>query len=104
VLQAVGFAPNTKGYGLESLGVATDLRTGGVVINDVMETAAPGVDAIGDVTAKLMLAHVADAEGSGSRIFVPRKRESPRVRRSHRIRQSHRGSRARGGAHPPDVV
>jgi dihydrolipoamide dehydrogenase len=27
VLQAIGFAPNTKGYGLESLGVATDPRT-----------------------------------------------------------------------------
>jgi dihydrolipoamide dehydrogenase len=63
VLQAIGFAPVTKGYGLENLGVATDDRTGGIVINEVMETTVPGVYAIGDVTAKLMLAHVAEAQG-----------------------------------------
>ena len=63
MLQAIGFAPKTKGYGLERLGVATDPCTGGIVINDVMETTVPGVYAIGDVTAKLMLAHVAEAQG-----------------------------------------
>jgi dihydrolipoamide dehydrogenase len=43
VLQAIGFGPNTNGYGLEKLGVATDPRTGGIVIDDVMETTVPGV-------------------------------------------------------------
>jgi dihydrolipoamide dehydrogenase len=32
--------PNTKGYGLERLGVTTDACTGGIVINDIMETTA----------------------------------------------------------------
>ncbi|OBF26006.1 dihydrolipoyl dehydrogenase [Mycobacterium sp. ACS1612] len=63
VLQAIGFAPRTAGYGLENLGVATDPRTGGIVVDDVMRTTASGVYAIGDVTAKLMLAHVAEAQG-----------------------------------------
>src|SRR5690242_12081640 len=61
VLQAIGFASNTNRYGLERLGVATDPCTGGTVINDVMETAVPGAYAVGDVTAKLMLVHVAEA-------------------------------------------
>ena len=43
VLQAIGFAPNTTGYGLEKLGVATAPHTGGIVINDTMETTVPGV-------------------------------------------------------------
>lgn len=63
VMQAIGFAPKTTGYGLEKLGAAVDPRTGGIVINDVMETTVPGVYAVGDVTAKLMLAHVAEAQG-----------------------------------------
>jgi dihydrolipoamide dehydrogenase len=63
VLQAIGFAPNTTGYGLEMLGVAIDRTTGGIVINDITETNVPGVYAVGDVTAKLMLAHVAEAQG-----------------------------------------
>jgi dihydrolipoamide dehydrogenase len=63
VLQAIGFAPNTTGYGLEHLGVEIDPRTGGIAIDDVMQTSVPGVYAIGDVTAKLMLAHVAEAQG-----------------------------------------
>lgn len=63
VLQAIGFSPRTNGYGLETLGVAVDAHTGGIVVNDLMETTVPGVYAIGDVTAKLMLAHVAEAQG-----------------------------------------
>jgi len=63
VLQAIGFAPVTEGYGLASLGVAIDPHTGGIVIDDVMQTTTPGVYAIGDVTAKMMLAHVAEAQG-----------------------------------------
>lgn len=63
VLQAIGFAPNTTGYGLEHLGVEIEPRTGGIAIDAVMQTSVPGVYAIGDVTAKLMLAHVAEAQG-----------------------------------------
>jgi len=62
VLMAVGFAPNVSGYGLENTGVALTDR-GAIAIDDRMRTNVPGVYAIGDVTAKLMLAHVAEAQG-----------------------------------------
>jgi dihydrolipoamide dehydrogenase len=62
VLVAIGFAPNTAGYGVEKLGVDIDSRTGAIAIDDTMATSVPGVYAIGDVTAKLMLAHVAEAQ------------------------------------------
>jgi dihydrolipoamide dehydrogenase len=61
VLQAVGFAPRLDGYGLETTGVATE--RGAIVIDDYMRTNVPGVYAIGDVTGKLQLAHVAEAQG-----------------------------------------
>ena len=61
VLVAVGARGNIDGIGLEGLGVATE--RGYVVINDRMETNVPGVYAIGDVTGKLLLAHVASAQG-----------------------------------------
>ena len=62
VLSAVGFAPNVTGYGLENTGVALTDR-GAIAIDDHMRTNVPGVYAIGDVTGKLMLAHVAEAQG-----------------------------------------
>ena len=61
VLQAIGFAPRLEGYGLESLGVATE--RGAIVIDDFCRTNVEHVYAIGDVTGKLMLAHVAEAMG-----------------------------------------
>jgi dihydrolipoamide dehydrogenase len=62
VVQAIGFAPRTEGYGLEKLGVQLTDR-GAIAIDDYMRTNVPHVYAIGDVTAKLMLAHVAEAQG-----------------------------------------
>ncbi|MGW6426879.1 dihydrolipoyl dehydrogenase [Nocardia sp. NPDC055053] len=61
VLQAVGFAPRVDGYGLETTGVA--LERGAIAIDDHMRTNVPHIYAIGDVTAKLQLAHVAEAQG-----------------------------------------
>jgi dihydrolipoamide dehydrogenase len=61
VLQAIGFAPRLEGYGLESLGVATE--RGAIVVDEYCRTNVPHVYAIGDVTGKLMLAHVAEAMG-----------------------------------------
>ena len=61
-LVAVGFRPNTEGLGLEKLGVALDDRKM-VGIDSRMATNVPGVWAIGDVTGKLQLAHVAMAMG-----------------------------------------
>ena len=58
---SVGFAPNVNGYGLESTGVQLTDR-GAIAIDDYMRTNVPGVYAIGDITAKLQLAHVAEAQ------------------------------------------
>lgn len=62
VLQAIGFKPRTEGYGLEKTGVKVSER-GAIDINGKMQTNMPHIYAIGDVTAKLMLAHVAEAMG-----------------------------------------
>ncbi len=61
-LLATGFMPNTDGIGLDSAGVTLDDH-GFPVIDDRMGTNVPGIWAIGDVTGKLMLAHVASAMG-----------------------------------------
>jgi dihydrolipoamide dehydrogenase len=61
-LVAIGVKPNSQGLGLEALGVKLSPR-GMVEIDDRMATNVPGVWAIGDVTGKLMLAHVASAMG-----------------------------------------
>jgi len=61
-LVAAGFRPNTKGLGLEAAGVRL-LDRGFVEIDDRMASNVPGIWAIGDVTGKLMLAHVASAMG-----------------------------------------
>ena len=62
VLMSVGFAPNVTGYGLETTGVKLTER-GAIDIDDHMRTNVKGIYAIGDVTAKLQLAHVAEAQG-----------------------------------------
>jgi dihydrolipoamide dehydrogenase len=61
-MSAIGFAPRTEGYGLESTGVELTDR-GAIAIDEYMRTNVDGVYAIGDVTAKLMLAHTAEAMG-----------------------------------------
>ncbi len=62
VLMAVGFAPNVEGFGLENTGVQLTER-GAIDIDEFMRTNVPHIYAIGDVTAKLRLAHVAEAMG-----------------------------------------
>ncbi len=61
VLVAVGVRPNSDGIGLEKAGVASD--RGWVLINSVMQTNISNIYAIGDLTGKLALAHVASAQG-----------------------------------------
>ncbi len=63
VLVAIGFAPNVEGFGLESVGVKLTERGNFVEIDSHMRTNVPNVYAIGDVTGKLMLAHVGSAMG-----------------------------------------
>lgn len=61
-LVAIGFRPNTGGLGLEEAGVKLDAK-GNVEVNERMESNVPGVWAIGDVTGKMLLAHVASTQG-----------------------------------------
>jgi len=60
-LVAIGFKPNGRGLGLEEVGVVLSER-GAVEIDERMATNVPGIWAIGDVTARLMLAHVGSAQ------------------------------------------
>jgi dihydrolipoamide dehydrogenase len=62
VLVSVGFAPRVEGFGLETTGVELTDR-GAIAIDERMRTNVPHIYAIGDVTAKLQLAHVAEAQG-----------------------------------------
>jgi len=62
VLMSIGFAPRVEGFGLETTGVQLTER-GAIAIDDRMRTNVPHIYAIGDVTAKLQLAHVAEAQG-----------------------------------------
>lgn len=61
-LVAIGFRPNSKNLGLEEVGVKVNGR-GFIEIDERMATNVPGIWAIGDVTGKLMLAHVGSAMG-----------------------------------------
>ncbi len=58
--------PAHSGYGLESIGVQLTER-GAIEIDEYCRTNVENVYAIGDCTAKLMLAHVAEAQASSPR-------------------------------------
>lgn len=62
VLQAIGFKARTEGYGLEKTGVKLS-QNGAIEIDGKGRSSVPHIFAIGDVTAKMMLAHVAEAMG-----------------------------------------
>ncbi|MBC8449283.1 MAG: dihydrolipoyl dehydrogenase [Chloroflexi bacterium] len=62
VLVAIGVRPNSENLGLEAAGVPVD-RGGFVPVDGFMRSNVPGVYAIGDLTGKLLLAHVASAQG-----------------------------------------
>ena len=62
VLVAIGRRANTAGLNLEAAGIASE--RGHILVNDKMETSAPGVYAIGDcVQGYAQLAHTASAMG-----------------------------------------
>ncbi|MER6512112.1 dihydrolipoyl dehydrogenase [Nonomuraea sp. NPDC050227] len=62
VMQAIGFQPRVDGYGLEKTGVQLTER-GAIAVDGRCRTNVPHIFAIGDVTAKLMLAHAAESMG-----------------------------------------
>ncbi len=61
LLVAVGRMPYTAGLGLENTKVKVD--RGFIQVNEYMQTAEPGVYAIGDVVPTPLLAHLASREG-----------------------------------------
>lgn len=62
VLVAVGRVPNSKGFGLEKVGVEVDAK-GFIVVDEARRTSVPHIYAIGDVAGQPMLAHKATHEG-----------------------------------------
>ncbi|MFZ5648996.1 MAG: dihydrolipoyl dehydrogenase [Bacillota bacterium] len=62
VLISIGRVMNLKGLGLEEAGVDLGER-GEVLVDDTMQTSVKGIYAIGDITGKIQLAHVASAQG-----------------------------------------
>ena len=58
---SVGRRPMTKDMGLEALGIR--MNRGFVDVDDFLETSIPGIYAIGEITGKIHLAHVASAQG-----------------------------------------
>ncbi|QJC55099.1 Glutathione amide reductase [Polaromonas vacuolata] len=61
VLYATGRVANTKGLGLEEVGVATKAN-GAVIVNDQYQTSVPSIYALGDVTSRIQLTPVATGE------------------------------------------
>ena len=56
VLLAVGRRPNSRGIGLEKVGIKPD-RRGFIEVDEDLQTSVPGVYAIGDIVPGAMLAH-----------------------------------------------
>lgn len=62
LLSATGVMPNSENLGLQEAGVKTNAQ-GFIEVDEWMRTNVEGVYAIGDVTGKFPLAHVASAQG-----------------------------------------
>jgi dihydrolipoamide dehydrogenase len=62
ILVSIGRSMNSENLGLAEAGVLTGKR-GEIIVNDAMETTVSGIYAIGDVTGKILLAHVASHQG-----------------------------------------
>lgn len=62
VMYATGRGPNTKGIGLEEVGVEMD-KNGAIVVDEYSKTSIDNIYAIGDVTDRIQLTPVALAEG-----------------------------------------
>ncbi|MCX5669453.1 MAG: dihydrolipoyl dehydrogenase [Candidatus Omnitrophica bacterium] len=61
ILVCVGRVPNTKGLGLENLGI--ELKNNSIVVDDYLKSSQDNIYAAGDCTAKVMLAHYAAYQG-----------------------------------------
>lgn len=61
VLVTIGRSFNSAGLGLEAAGIT--MEKGRISVNERMETNVKGIYSIGDVTGKMLLAHVASVQG-----------------------------------------
>lgn len=61
ILIATGRGANVDGLGLENVGVTFSAK--GIDVDDHMQTNIPGIYALGDVNARMMLAHAATFQG-----------------------------------------
>lgn len=61
ILVAIGRRPNTKGLLQE--GFTLEMERGRIIVNEQFQTSIPSIYAIGDVSSKVQLAHVASAQG-----------------------------------------
>ncbi len=76
VLVAIGFRPNSSGIGLEDIEVSLN-ENKFINIDDRQATNVPGIWAIGDVTGKLLLAHVASTQGIICADAIANKKTNP---------------------------
>src|SRR5436190_17569996 len=65
VLVATGRRPWSEGLGLDQVGISRADR-GKIAVNDRLQTSAPSIYAIGDVTDIKQLAHFASAQGKAA--------------------------------------
>lgn len=63
VLMAAGRKPYFEGLGIENVKVELDERKRAIKVNEKLQTSIPNIYAIGDVTNKIQLAHVASHQG-----------------------------------------
>lgn len=63
VLMSVGRRPNLASVDLSELGVELNEKQNGIRVDEHMTTSNPAVFAIGDITGKIQLAHVASHQG-----------------------------------------
>ena len=61
ILVSIGRRPNTQGLFAE--GFEVEMERGRIITDDEFKTSIPSIRAIGDVTAKIQLAHMASAQG-----------------------------------------
>ncbi|SMF90430.1 dihydrolipoamide dehydrogenase [Paenibacillus uliginis N3/975] len=66
VLVAIGREPNLEGLDIDKAGVTLNENGKGIAVNEHLQTSVDHIYAIGDVTNRIQLAHVASHEGTAA--------------------------------------
>lgn len=64
LLLSIGRKPNVSGLGLEKVGIETDPKTLGIIVNDKLQTSCKGIYAAGDCTGDRQFTHYAGFQGA----------------------------------------